>query len=199
MGSALAATAMALLAACADAGDATPTPTLAATPTPEATPLEDVTPFPGGGIPAGGDLAPEHTVVTTEEGVWYLSPVGGPWDAMAGDLTITEVVDGASTPACTVSLALTGSILEEGACSGCQVTLAVDHRVVSAEGTCSTPDLPVHGELRAEGYQSAQRVILLDYQDTGVWLPWYDANLAGDTLSFSFTATYGYLPEEEEE
>lgn len=188
-----------MLGGCGEEEGATPQPTLPAESTPEATEPPDVTPFPGGGVQPGADLAPEHTVVVTETGAWHLSPPGGPWDAMAGELTVTEHVDGAEEPSCERIFALTGSISVEGACSGCLITLDVLHRLTESTGQCVGADTPQGQEVRKEGFLEADRAILLDYEGSGVWLPWYDATRAADVITLQWTRDFGYFPPDEDE
>ena len=186
-----------LVACGAGEGTSTPQPTLPAEDTPDPTQPLSVTPFPGGGIQPGGDTSPESVVRVVEEGEWLLSPAGGPWDAMAGTLLVEEFVDGGEDPSCHKSFGLTGSIVEGSTCSGCLVVLRVEHRLVESTGACAALDLPEAQEVRDEGLREADHLILYDYEGSGVWMPWYDAARTGDTVSFSWERSFGYLPEEE--
>ena len=42
------------------------------------------------------------------------------------------------------------------------------------------------------GYSSEDRLIYYNYNNTGIWLPWYDASRLGDEISFEWESTKGY-------
>jgi hypothetical protein len=147
----------------------------------------------------GGDLSPEHVLTLTHEGVWSLSPSGGPYTAMTGSLLVTEVLDGdEEAPACAVTYALTGEPAESE-CDGCGATFVVHHYL--AEGsldTCMDPDLPADAEDRIMGWRTADDMILWNVGATDVWVEWYAGERVLDEVSFAWTADVGVAVEEEE-
>jgi hypothetical protein len=112
-----------------------------------------------------------------------------------------------------VTYALTGSAAEKN-CEGCQFTMDVGHYLVSeglfdelgeprvdSEGTpiatqeaCRTPDLPIDGETWRIGYRESPPGLLLDYNDSGTWLEWYAAERLRGNVDFTWTATVGFTP-----
>ena len=184
---------------CGAGEEETPTPTLPPDDTPEATPPDNATPFAPGEIPPGGDEVPEHVLIARETGTWALSPRGGPWDAITGELTIVELVDGEEeSPACERIYALTGTVVQNSGCPDCLVVADIFHYLNVSTGECVHPDIPEHESLRRYGFDAVNNVLWLDWENSGLWIPWYDAELLGDLLTFEWTETYGYtLPDED--
>lgn len=149
-----------------------------------------------------GDDVPEHTLSLTAEGVWELSPRGGPWTALTGDLVVTEVLDGdLENPTCEVSFALTGEAPEDAlGCDTCTDVFVISFYLSSGDAeACSDPDLPLDGDVRAYGWSEVDSTIYLDYAGTGVWIPWYEAEVDEDTITFIWTAELAvFVPEEED-
>lgn len=150
-----------------------------------------------------GDDVPTHTLTVTQEGSWELTPRGGPWTALTGDLSILELLDSdEEVPSCEVSFALTGEA-PEGEASGCDTcddVFVVSFYLSSGDpSTCSDPDMPADGDVRAYGYSEVDSTIYLDYAGTGVWLPWYEAEVDEDTISFSWSTDLAvFVPEEDD-
>lgn len=151
-----------------------------------------------GGAPS--DEEPEDSLEILQQGRWEMTPLGGPYTAMTGELECLEILNGDELePSCALSWSLTGELLDEGGCEGCEFTFEVEFYLVEGEsGDCYDPELPASGDRWMLGYDPSEGVLLREYQGTGVWIPWYRAELSGDTLSFSWSATVGVAVEEEE-
>lgn len=157
-------------------------------------------------IDDAGDDEPAHTLSVTQEGAWELSPRGGPWTALTGELSVTELLDDdEEEPACEVVFALTGEAPDaEGAgaplgCDTCDDVFVVSFYLSAGDpGACTDPDLPMDREVRAFGWSSVDGTIYLDYAGTGVWLPWYEGEVDEDTITFSWTTELAvFVPEED--
>ena len=158
-------------------------------------------------ISDAGDDEPAHILSVTQEGSWELSPRGGPWTALTGELVVTELLDGdEELPACEVSFALTGEAPEaEGGsgavlgCDTCDDVFLISYYLSAGDpDACTDPDLPMDGDVRAFGWSSVDSTIYLDYAGTGVWLPWYEGEVDEDTITFSWTTELAvFVPEEE--
>lgn len=145
----------------------------------------------------GGNTAPAHLLELRHEGSWSLSPEGGPWTAMTGAFTVTEVLDGdVENPACELEWSLTGEEADSG-CEGCVASFVVHHYLASGDReACQDPDLPEDGEDRSMGWSDADGVIRYDVGDSGVWVDWYAGERLGDELSFLWEATVGVAVED---
>jgi len=149
------------------------------------------------------DREPEHTLTMSHEGEWSLTPLGGPYTALTGHMDVVEVLDGdLKEPACELTWSLTGELVDEetgGACASCAFTFAVQFYLSEGEaGACSDPELPADGDTWLLGFDEADGVLTREYDGTGIWIPWFAAELDGDTLSFDWSASVGVLVEEEE-
>lgn len=160
------------------------------------------------------DVAPRHTLTMHQFGAWDLGPSGGPYTTMSGTLRVIEYLDGAQwdtgpdtdgipdtdlPPDCLVVFALSGAP-SETSCDGC--TAAFDVTFALTEGDpslCRDPELPADGDVRRFGWLPTEDVIVHDYGDIGLWLPWYPGEQLGDRITFDWTATVGVSIEEEEE
>lgn len=145
--------------------------------------------------PGTYDEVPAHTLTLRHEGFWILTPLGGPYKAITGELEISEFLDGdETTPACYLRYALTGTVEEEN-CSGCSFTFLVTHYLAEGDPEgCLQPELPAEQE--RQGFASP--TVYQDYQQTGLWLPWYTGTFSNDELDFSWESTVGVdLPEED--
>ncbi len=165
-----------------------------------------------------GNEDPLHTLDLFQEGDWSMSPVGdGPYSAMTGNLTVTELLDGdGTTPWCSAAFALTGAAIE-AACDGCTVSMEVSYFLVSdglvdPDGEpvvdemgerlatldhCETPDLPVDGGTLRFSLHDDDDQLYLDYGGSGVWLPWYDIQRVRQDLDFAWSAQVGFVPEDD--
>lgn len=166
------------------------------------------------------NLEPQNTLQMTHEAWLNALPQGGPYDSISGDLTITEVLDGnEAVPWCTVTFQLTGELVQEEAdrCAECDYTFSVLFTLID-EGdpnpdpeteeknpdigglaACASPDVPEDGETRVFGFDSTQESFLFNYFGSGIWIPWYDAQLLNDELYLVWTETTGFTGVEEEE
>lgn len=147
------------------------------------------------------DETPSHWLMLSQTGTWELSPRGGPWTTLVGELLISEILDGdEELPACEASFALTGEALEEAACDGCEVAFAVSFYLTDGDpGACRDPDTPQHGDLHTFGLAPTEELIYLDYHGSGIWIPWYAAEIDEDDVAFAWTTTLAVKIEEEEE
>ena len=154
----------------------------------------------------GLNEAPPATLDLTHSGTWALSPNGGPWDSVTGDLIVAEVLDGDTlAPTCALEFALTGQAVTEDTCPGCacptcEITLDILHYLVSGDpSTCLDPELPEDGERRRMGWDEAAGAILLDWEGSGVWLEWYPGERVDDEIAFLYEAQVATEAPEEEE
>lgn len=197
--------ALLFLAACSGGGDDTG---------PAELPPEDTAGLPDDTVPdtffvdtsygeTGFDGDPQHLVTLRYDGRWVMTPAGGPYTAMTGTLELTEVLDGAEdAPTCVMAWSLTGEVAEVD-CDGCLVAFEVLHYTVDGEKdekgleeTCYDPERPEDGDTWRLGYHRADRAVLRDWEETGVWIPWFDAEEVDDTLILSWEATVGVAIED---
>jgi len=174
------------------------------------------------------DLEPLHYLYMYQEGSLTLTPSGGPYQAITGSMTVLELIDFQLPPqdtddtdmdtdtdlpwadleespvVCQTTYTLVGSppAPETGAalCDGCAWMMDVEFAV--AEGSpepCYDPDLPASGDVLRFAWHPGQGQLLYDFQDTGVWFPWFPGNEGADTVDFSWTARLGVSVEEEED
>ena len=144
--------------------------------------------------PGTYDETPAHTLALQHAGFWILTPLGGPYKALTGELEISEILDGdTENPACALRYALTGTAEIEN-CPGCSFTFLVSHYLVEGDPSgCREPELP--SEQERQGF--ATPTVYQDYAQTGLWLSWYTGTFANDELDFSWESTVGVdLPEE---
>lgn len=148
----------------------------------------------------GTDGTPKHLLTITHEGRWEMSPNGGPWDAMTGELTLTEVVDGnLDKPWCEVRYALTGQASEDN-CPQCDATFEVLYYVAEGDETlCLDPETPANGATLRLGWSENTEQIWMDYQGSGVWMPWYDGRRVDDIVYFEWETEVGVaVPDEDD-
>lgn len=164
----------------------------------------------GGGPETGADDSPVATLLLVQEGRFEMSPFGGPYETMSGELTVTEYMDGdPDQPTCTATFSLTGFAAE--ACDGCQAAFTVTHFLtedgaagdtggepIPGLGACMAPDLPQHEAELVLGLTTAGDRI---DKRTGLdaWIPWYDAETRFEDVDFGWSGTVAIeLPEEDE-
>lgn len=149
------------------------------------------------------DEVPEHTLTLTQAGSWDLSPRGGPWTTLTGELVVTELVDGdEELPACQATFALTGEADEGAACDDCDAVFDVSFYLSEGDTEdCLDPDLPQHDEIRRLAWSSLEEAIYFDYYGSGVWIRWYDATELEDEdrIEFEWTAETGVAVEEDDD
>ena len=180
-----------------------------------------------GGLDTGTtNDSPGEVLEVVYEGVWELSPQGGPYRNMTGELKVREIRDGDEDQYwCAVNYALTGTVPddEDAGCSYCDVTLEVLH-YITVEGLwdgktpivdededsetygeqlgrremCMDPDVPEDQARWTMSFAEEDDFIHFDYYGTGVWVPWYEGELVHDTLTFEYRAEVGFIKPEEE-
>ena len=71
----------------------------------------------------------------------------------------------------------------------------MDGEPIEAENLdgCLSPDLPGHQEIRRLGYSSTDGIIYFDYYNSGIWIPWFEANQLHDEITFSWEAKLGFF------
>lgn len=149
------------------------------------------------------NTAPETLLSVEETGLLLRSPAGGPYNAITGEMTITELVNGQlidedpldeePPPTCEVLLAAVGTLVEaEEACSFCDETWAITFSVDEGNpDRCLGPDQPADGEVRVLGFVAAEQALYWNYRDLGQWVWWYHASDSGDELSFEWRTSLG--------
>ncbi|MCO4771844.1 MAG: hypothetical protein KDA24_17565 [Deltaproteobacteria bacterium] len=151
---------------------------------------------------------PENVLTVQESGVLTRSPTGGPYTAITGQLTITELLngeaieplepggepmDGDLPPTCEVLYAVVGTRADsEDECPTCDATWALTFSVdTGTPDWCMGPEQPGDGDVRLMGFTQSQQAMYWDYQDLGTWVWWYQANETGDDIAVSWTTTLG--------
>jgi hypothetical protein len=169
--------------------------------------------------------SPADTLEVIYEGIWELSPQGGPYKNMTGSLQVTEILNGEEDqPWCTVTYALTGTETDEDGCSYCDVTIEVLH-YLSSEGLfdeyedpilqedeesksfgvqlglreqCMDPNVPEDQDRWIMSFAEEDDMIHFNYYGTGVWVPWYSGQLVHDTLTFGYRTEVGFMAPEDD-
>lgn len=175
--------------------------------------------FDPGGMPqdTGYNQSPEMTLAITHLGVWNQTPVGGPYTAMTGELTIEELVDGRPDQVwCRATFALTGLAVAADGCSTCDAAYLVEFFLVSEGASeeeleedpdlqlggasqCFSPDIPSDGDRWHMGWSGVEGSLYFNYYDSGIWLPWYDGENTHDRVDFAWLTTAGFhMPEMED-
>ena len=181
--------------------------------------------IPDTSIDSGFRADPLNYVTMHQWGVWWVTPDGGPYDAMTGSMWVQEYLDGGE-PAydsddsdrivrpsdtddgdtdiflyCDVEYALAAEPAQAN-CNGCSQTWTITYTVVTGNpGDCHDPELPEDQGVRRMGYHDADHTILNDFGFLGLYLPWYDASLSTiwtDKVQFDWQATEGVFVEEED-
>lgn len=184
-------------------------------------PIDSEAPPDTGGFPldtspeTGLDETPLHTLTIEQAGVWDLEPFGGPYLTLTGRFEVAEYLDGQRPPdpqdtaavadypedalRCSATFSLVGSVAEES-CDTCDFAFTLEYYLLDGDPEpCRDPDMPAHGDVRTYGFSSDEGVLYLNYGDSGLWLPWWQAARLGDEVRFDWMATYGITIEEEEE
>lgn len=151
---------------------------------------------------------PANVLTVMEEGVLTRSPTGGPYTAITGLLTVTELLNGEVVeppepgeemdeddlpPTCEVLYAVIGTRAEtEDECPSCDATWALTFTLDSSNGaTCLGPEQPGDGDVRLMGFTQSEQAMYWDYRDLGTWVWWYRANENEDDIGISWTTTLG--------
>jgi hypothetical protein len=119
---------------------------------------------------------------------------------MTGEVHVIELVDGnIDKPNCEVRFALTGQEAIE-ACPTCSAAFEVLYYV--AEGdveACLDTETPVDGSTVRMGWSDSDDTIWLDYDNSGVWLEWYEGRRVDDSVFFDWETDVGVaIPEEDD-
>lgn len=79
------------------------------------------------------DQVPDNTLLVQHVGSWSLSPLGGPYRAVVGDLTVEEFIDeDPDQPWCWVVYAMTGEVVEDeraDTCATCDFVFEIQYYV----------------------------------------------------------------------
>lgn len=173
------------------------------------------------------DLEPASYLYLYQEGSLRLTPAGGPYAALTGSLTALELIDFELPPedpddtdppdtdvpwadleespvACEVTYTLVGSPPPEEAgavlCDSCAWMMDVEFGVAEGDpGPCYDPDLPDNGDVLRFAWNPTSGQLLYDFQDTGVWFPWYPGSEGADAVDFTWQARLGVSIEEDED
>jgi hypothetical protein len=154
------------------------------------------------------DSIPLHELYISQSGTWSLSPAGGPFTDIVGDMIVREYIDelvkkpktkgGEPQYDCEALYTLTGQSPDEHSCQSCDFVFDIEFFVNEGDATaCREPDTPQHQVVWRMGYDSGQEKILYNYGGTGVWVPWMDAQLSGNDLTFSFQTQVAIQVDEE--
>jgi hypothetical protein len=166
---------------------------------------DDATPADDGEI----NLEPEHVLTILEVGEWTLTPLGGPYTALTGQLSLMELHDGLLPgpileddddepieTKCELLFGLVGlPAPAEATCPTCDSTWVVDFFLDEGEPeNCLGPYRPEDGDRRTFGFTSDDLALYWDFEDLGIWEYWYFAQQEGDVVSFEWTAEMGFNP-----
>lgn len=165
---------------------------------------------------------PTNVLYVYQDGMLELSPSNGPYTSAVGTLDVLERLDSprvedtgvppqdtgqnggqdsATDPAelCALSYALTGVGIED-VCATCEFGVELTFYLNEGDITaCHDTSLPEHNAVWRLAFDEAAERLMLDFGNSGAWVPWYQATLVRNTLTFSFTTTLGITVEEEEE
>lgn len=160
------------------------------------------------------DDVPEAILTLREWGTAQLSPAGGPYTSLSGELRVAEYPDGelpdfdteADTDldsdseeplACELVYHLAG-VPSEATCAGCAHVFDVQFTLLTGDRSgCHDPSLPEHASSWTLAWHPARSLWLRDVGNSGTWLPWFPAEQQGDELSFLWTTTVGVAVDEE--
>ena len=143
-----------------------------------------------GGIIDTGNASPDSVLTLTQSGTWTLSPPGGPYTTVVGQLSVSEVMEDGAV-ACEATFAVEGTVNDDG-CPSCSLGLTVAfHTLIGNAANCRDRDLPDPEEQRDYGVALDEQTLYWDYYQTEAWLPWYDLSQEGDDLRVSWQAELG--------
>jgi hypothetical protein len=161
---------------------------------------------------------PLHTVTIRQWGTSVMAPEGGPYTSLAGELTVQEYLDGdipdpdfeedtdldtdrdtdEARLDCDLLYALAG-VPSEQTCAGCAFVFDVQFSLTSGtRDTCHDPFLPQTGDTWTLGFIPTTGEVHRNVGDSGTWLPWYNATLEDNALTYEWLATLGISIEDEE-
>lgn len=162
----------------------------------------------------GGDTlddVPLDTLTLREWGSLLLSPTGGPYTGLSGELRVQEYENGvrpdtADTDAepvvlaCDVVYTVAGVPFAGTPCDGCSPTFRVEFSLISGNPSlCHDPELPDNEDQWTLGWRDGDDELVKDWGDAGLWQHWAPGLLESDTVTFLWEVTVGVALEEEEE
>lgn len=162
-------------------------------------------------LDSGFLIEPEHTVTVHEWGTWRMSPSGGPYNALTGELRIREYLDGVRPDTadtggdtdevvldCDVTYSLVGAPpTDDSDCAACDWTFEIEVYLVDGDPSlCHDPDRLQPDQVYTFGFSASDGMIHYDYGDIGLWLPWWPATRRGDVIEFEWEATLGIALED---
>lgn len=168
------------------------------------------------GLVGPTDEVPAHTLVLHQWGAW---PWPVPAEGGAGELFVREYPDGVRPPepdtgdtgaardtgepaeplACDLAFALALAPSEAATCDGCGLAWEVSFEGISGDpGGCHDPELPADGDLWRLAAEPAAGLIWRDLGGIGVWVPWFNAAVEGDLLTFAWETSVAVHVEEDD-
>jgi len=201
---------IALFIGCKSDGDADTSADLL----PDDTPPED-TGEPWEFVDTGGadtlDDVPLDTLTLREWGTLTLTPAGGPYTGLSGELFVQEYENGVrpdtgDTDAepvilgCDVAYGVAGVPFTGTPCDGCSPTFRVEFSLASGDRSgCHDPELPDDEDQWTLAWRAATEDLAKDWGDAGLWQHWSPGQVTGDVVTFEWQVTVGVSLEEEDE
>jgi hypothetical protein len=134
-----------------------------------------------------GDGEVDPRVRVQQAGAWTGSPAGGPWTALEGWFSTSELLHGGEA-GCAVVWTVSGAAAAS-ACPDCAGAWRLGFALESgAPEDCLYTDLPADGAEQTYGWAPDQGLVYLDHLDLGAWVPWLDGSAEGDVLSVAWDA-----------
>jgi hypothetical protein len=151
------------------------------------------------------------TLDVTHQGSWIVSPPVNP-EFLTGEMTITEIAEEDTTnPWCSFTYQLAGEDIPNTGCPTCEYVFNIEFYILDYDETpddqddmdapmtqanliedCLLPDLPDHGEYRQLGWSFVEQTIYYNYENSGLWIPWYSASEIADEVIFSWESRVGF-------
>ena len=102
---------------------------------------------------------------------------------------------------CDVTFALSGVPVDPAdVCAGCDFAFRIQFALLDGDASqCHDPNLPEHQEQWTMAYHPTDGHVLLDFGDSGLWTPWYNAAMTGDAVDYLWEVDVGVAVEEEED
>jgi len=152
------------------------------------------------------------TLDVTHQGNWTVSPPVNP-EYLSGEMTITEVAnEDTNNPWCSFTYQLSSTqVLSNYGCPTCEYVFEIEFYILDYDESppdteddmepmtqaaliedCLLPDLPDHGEHRQLGWSFVEQTIYYNYDNSGLWIPWYSASEIADEVIFSWESRVGF-------
>lgn len=170
-------------------------------------------------LDTGYNQPPIMDLLINHSGEWELSPIAGPYQILIGEMHVQEiVVDNNASLWCDFTIALTGEYSGQG-CNTCDFAFNVEFYVNENPNApdeeemdmndppefaytiedCMTPDLPSDQGIWEMGFSSIENTIFVNYENSGFWLPWYEAYQVNDSVLFEWETNIGIygLPDDD--